>query len=341
MGDSDKNKSITRFAHFLFVQLFSVTIWIAFFVMLSCLFPVYRGEWRNVGGVVNINLWWFIPPGIVIGLVSGAILNRWTLADYLDSSYAKYVPVTRPAGYGKKLLGWHVLVFLAVLVAAYIGCGHLRREGYRSAIAGKSPAEIKSYPWTIRAWVYSSELKSDNIKRRFNAVNSLIKLGVRGKKILRAEFAGGKKEAKFLTENWGRRNKNQPQKDEPVLHLAAREGYVRAIELLLEGGANVNSASGHGKTPLHEAAENGRVKAVKFLIASGADLNAANLFSETPLLLAAKAGHLGVVKVLVLNGAILNDATQDGETPLDAAVNENHADIAELLREHGGKSGKE
>ncbi|TET36604.1 MAG: ankyrin repeat domain-containing protein [Planctomycetota bacterium] len=310
MDDSNKNTSITRLQHFLYVQAVCIFIWTALTVMLSCLFPVYSnsGGWRDVGAAVNINLWWFIPPGIIFGLVSGVILNKWALADYSDSSYAKYVPVTRPAGYGKKLLGWRGLVFLGVLAWAYIGCGHLRKQHYLSAIAGKEPAEVKSYPWIIRAWVYRTELKADETRRRFNAVNSLIRLGQRGKKILLAEFPGGEKEAKFLIENWSRRNKNQPQKGEPVLHAAARQEFIHSIEILLEGGANINSVSDKGKTPLHVAVENGKVKSVILLITRGADVNMANLFSETPL---------------------------------DIAENKGHTEIAEFLRYRGGKSGKE
>jgi hypothetical protein len=66
------------------------------------------------------------------------------------------------------------------------------------------------------------------------------------------------------------------------LHIAAIRGEVRAIELLLNAGAEIDASGENGFTPLHYAVEQVKLEAVRVLLARGASVEARNDFNETP-----------------------------------------------------------
>lgn len=92
------------------------------------------------------------------------------------------------------------------------------------------------------------------------------------------------------------------------------------------------------KTPLHAAvswanSEEQTVKAVELLIKSGADVNAKDHFSNTPLFLAAYLSGPSVIRTLLSNGANLEIRDSDGNTPLDIANRFNKTDNIRVLKE--------
>ncbi len=69
-----------------------------------------------------------------------------------------------------------------------------------------------------------------------------------------------------------------------ALHLAVREGHMKAVEALLDGGADIDRArEGDQTTPLLLAAINGHYDLVKFLLDRGADPNIASEAGATAL----------------------------------------------------------
>lgn len=67
-----------------------------------------------------------------------------------------------------------------------------------------------------------------------------------------------------------------------LIHWAADSGHECLLEILLEGGANVNLVDGDGQTPLHYAASCGHLNCVKFLLESGAKTDIADNDGNVP-----------------------------------------------------------
>ncbi len=111
-----------------------------------------------------------------------------------------------------------------------------------------------------------------------------------------------------------------PSKHVSGIWAAARAGDLGAIERHMESGAAVDTVDPeHGATPLLWAASTGRAKAIELLIDRGADVNAADRDGGTALLVAAFLGHEKAVDVLIRHGAKVNVANPGGSTPLDVA----------------------
>jgi ankyrin repeat protein len=64
------------------------------------------------------------------------------------------------------------------------------------------------------------------------------------------------------------------------LHIAARQGNLRAVELLIKGGVDVNLQGDMGYTPLHLART---PEIVSVLLASGASTSIINEFGRSPI----------------------------------------------------------
>jgi len=120
------------------------------------------------------------------------------------------------------------------------------------------------------------------------------------------------------------------------LHYASTKEIV---ELLIAKGADVNAKSSDGSTPLHDAAYYGRTIIAELLIAKGADVNAKDEVGLTPLHRANLTKE--IAELLIAEGADVNAKEKYGETPLNWAILLGQTETADLLRKHGGKTGKE
>jgi len=70
------------------------------------------------------------------------------------------------------------------------------------------------------------------------------------------------------------------------------------MQLLLDNGADIDSANKHGWTALHYACNKGDVDAVRLLLDNGAEINPVTKQGETPQFLAAEREHSAVVNLL-------------------------------------------
>ena len=154
------------------------------------------------------------------------------------------------------------------------------------------------------------------------------------------------------------------------LMLAAQEGHLPLVDLLVLRGADLDLANNEGATPLIKAAQNGRLEVIKFLVekvavvdqpandggtaldhasldghldvvqfllSAGANINHLDVKGMSPLYAAAQNGHIEVVKLLVKEGANINQASDLGITPLHQAAIEGHQEVVDYLIRKGSK----
>ncbi len=109
------------------------------------------------------------------------------------------------------------------------------------------------------------------------------------------------------------------------------------IELLLAGGADVNSKGPGERTLLIEAASAGLKDAVELLLDNGANMHARDSSGWTALHYACWKNHREVAEFLIDKGAVVNAREKEGKTPMAVAKKEGHNEIVELLNKHGAK----
>ncbi len=102
----------------------------------------------------------------------------------------------------------------------------------------------------------------------------------------------------------------------PPLLVAAGQGRLEMVKLLLDNGADVNIKATHdGRTALMLASGGGNGEIAKLLLDNGADVNARNKRGGTALMDA----DFIVVKLLLDRGAAINDRDASGSTALALA----------------------
>jgi CubicO group peptidase (beta-lactamase class C family) len=104
------------------------------------------------------------------------------------------------------------------------------------------------------------------------------------------------------------------------LHVAALQGDVDAVRLLIKAGSDLNERDAYGSTPLIIAATFGKTDVANVLIEAGADLAAANNEGSAALHVAAFLGRVEIVKALLDHGASRYARNNAGHTAQDAVA---------------------
>ncbi|WP_426038605.1 ankyrin repeat domain-containing protein [Brevundimonas sp. DC300-4] len=112
---------------------------------------------------------------------------------------------------------------------------------------------------------------------------------------------------------------------------AARTGDVRAAEVFIAHGADVDAGREHDGTPLIMAARNGDLTMARFLIEHGAEIDRPMKGDGNPLIAAAASGHIEMADYLIGLGADVNAIVPDDETPLINAAREGHLSVVQRL----------
>ena len=148
--------------------------------------------------------------------------------------------------------------------------------------------------------------------------------------------------ARLLIERGARINVNSAGQNRTPLDLAAREGDLEMVELLVDNGANVNNYK-----PLQLASEKGYLEIVTYLVEHGANLNEPDIVigvdGLSPLHEAVRGGHFDVVEYLVEQGADINATHEHYGRPINMIINldskPNYRKIAFFLMRRGIEDG--
>jgi ankyrin repeat protein len=125
-----------------------------------------------------------------------------------------------------------------------------------------------------------------------------------------------------------------PENLSDTFYTAIRANDLARLESRLKDAASANTKDSRGVTPLMYAAAVGSLEAMNILIDGGADVNARNAFDSTVLIWS--AADLPKVRLLIEHGADVNAASKQGRTPLlVAAMSEGSAPILRLLISKG------
>ncbi|MCE5324560.1 ankyrin repeat domain-containing protein [bacterium] len=84
------------------------------------------------------------------------------------------------------------------------------------------------------------------------------------------------------------------------LHIAAYSNSVKAAQILIQYGEDVNSRNCIGDTPLHVAARYNAWETADLLISCGAEVDIQNKDSQTPMDIALSCGNHHLAELLML-----------------------------------------
>lgn len=121
------------------------------------------------------------------------------------------------------------------------------------------------------------------------------------------------------------------EQGDSLLHVAISESRRDILEILLERGVDVEFRSGGGMTPLHLAALRGNLDILEQVLMAGACLESQDSNGKTSLFLAVSSGHRHVVRKLLELGANCNCKSKSGQTPLLDATNKGYIEIVKDL----------
>ncbi|CAH1107432.1 unnamed protein product [Psylliodes chrysocephalus] len=119
------------------------------------------------------------------------------------------------------------------------------------------------------------------------------------------------------------------------LHIAAKFGKTKIIDLLLKKGHPIDISDMEGKTPLLYAFESKQTGTVKFLLNKGHPVDICNMYGETPLHYAIESKQKGTVQFLLNKGHSVDICNKYGVTPLHVASKLGKTEIIDLLLNKG------
>nr|CAH7721935.1 unnamed protein product [Callosobruchus chinensis] len=91
--------------------------------------------------------------------------------------------------------------------------------------------------------------------------------------------------------------------------MAAYEGHLQIVDLLIKHGADIDCKDLLGMTPLHWAVQNGHADVVEYLVSNGAEATEPNKFGLTPQAIAQQTERLDIESLLDLATAVEGNAS--------------------------------
>eukprot|EP00090_Calanus_glacialis_P019065 TRINITY_DN29401_c0_g1_i2.p1 TRINITY_DN29401_c0_g1~~TRINITY_DN29401_c0_g1_i2.p1 ORF type:complete len:181 (-),score=42.77 TRINITY_DN29401_c0_g1_i2:557-1099(-) len=136
--------------------------------------------------------------------------------------------------------------------------------------------------------------------------------------------------------------KNINKRDElgySALHHASIAGLRDVVEVLIEGGEDVDGKGQDGATPLRCAVQEGHAQVVEILLSKGASLLDKDEDELTVLHSAAGEGHYAIVSSILSKARWLaNEQSRSGWSPMHSAAVMGHAQVVGLLLDFGANA---
>ena len=108
--------------------------------------------------------------------------------------------------------------------------------------------------------------------------------------------------------------------DYTPLHRAAYNGHVRAVELLLEKGADPHARTSDGWQPLHSAVKWSHAQVACLLLSAGADINAQTNGGQTPAHIVSMGKDRNIIQFVIFHPDVdLSIRNSSQELPYDVA----------------------
>ena len=152
--------------------------------------------------------------------------------------------------------------------------------------------------------------------------------------LLKASSRGNEKAVQFLLEQGADVNAQSGFRGN-ALQAASSKGHGKVVQLLLEKGANVNAQGGYYSNALQAASSKGHGEVVQLLLEKGAEINAQGGYYGNALHAASSKGHGEVVQLLLEQGADVNAQSGFRGNALQAASSKGHGEVVQLLLEKG------
>ncbi|MCP5369834.1 MAG: ankyrin repeat domain-containing protein [Rickettsiaceae bacterium] len=140
----------------------------------------------------------------------------------------------------------------------------------------------------------------------------------------------------------GLATKQYSKSKKSLLHVAAINGHVDIVKILIKYGADVNKQDVWGHTSLYYAAGCGHVNIVGILVENNANVNTKDPCSGSILHAAAYNGHVDIIKILIENhNTNIHIEDKYGLTALHYAAINGHNAIVKLLVTYGADVNKQ
>jgi len=124
---------------------------------------------------------------------------------------------------------------------------------------------------------------------------------------------------------------------ENLLMMTARTGQADIVRQLIgQGRFDLEQGNRINDTALYIATERGHTPTVKVLIELGAQVNTANIGGWTPLMMASAQGNVDLIELLLGHGADVSPVNRWGATALSEAENSFRASQAIALLKRAG-----
>ncbi|CAL8346600.1 unnamed protein product [Lota lota] len=123
--------------------------------------------------------------------------------------------------------------------------------------------------------------------------------------------------------------------DETALYLATERGHEECVRVLLQAGCNPNILTLTKRSPLHSVAERGDASMLRLLLDHNAQTDFQDQHLEAPLHLAVKNCHIPAIYMLLEAGCNIHVNDKRSQTVMHLAAELARVDIVEMLLKAG------